>query len=396
MVLLPGCVCCNNCCLPESVDVEVGTETYLGVLGMERDFVWSPGSNVFATALNGSSADSFPLPITYTNTNTEAGPLFSCGSPSDASGKCMRLSPSRLQAFSSAVTGTYQLTRNPDCNSFTYVNAGECTGNFIRRLTLYFSPASADYSALLNSEFVEKNSSGTLKCQTKFVTYPSAGLDGWLEYRMSAEICIAGDKGNQTAGGCSEALQSNGDRDMSRCNCYPTTASTQAVYNQTTGQLITPAQSGSCSYSGTCYASLTMHSVGSLSGAISSSFLRPFGSRGWNNARAIWSQNSGSVADRANPYVTNSQIGQRWCDVRGSTIYGSSISGNSDAYSKAQCGQFSSDVYFALSTRSPLVNYRNQASSNPDASLDTYPLGYAQAHWDYFGLGVKLKKTITA
>jgi len=398
-MLLPDCGCCEACCLPEFVEVQVGGETNLGVLGMIDDGsspgIWSPGNLIFlSNNLAGSSADGFGLPITYTNTNTEAGPLFACTSPSDASGKCMRLSPSRLQAFSSAVAGTYQLAKNPNCMSFSYVNNGDCSENIIRRINLYFSPASEDYSALLPSEFVEKTSGGALKCQTKFVTYPAAGLSGWLEYRMSVDICIAGDRGNQVAGGCADSRVANADEDMSRCSCYPTTASTQASYSST-GQLVQPAQSGPCSYSGTCYASLAMHSVGSFRNAMSSTFLRPFGNRATNNARAMWSQTSGSVANLSNPYVDNPSIYQRWCDVAGPIIYGSDITGNEETYNNAQCGRFTSDIYFALSTRSPLANYRFQSSANPDPLFDEYPLSYSEVHWDYFGIGVKLKKTLT-
>lgn len=403
MVLFPNCQCCQDgCCLPDYAEVEIGTESLLGVLGMTGSpYIWYPGTNVFDTNLSHSTSIRFPLPVSYSNTNTEAGPIFSCTSPSNAAGKCMRLSPARLQEFSSAVAGTYRLDKTASCDRFVYVNAGACNGNFIRSLTVYVQETAAnDYGAELPGEFIETASDGTLRCQEKFSTYPSNGPPG-IEYRMVAEICIAGDLGNQNAAGCSQDTSSNGGTNLSRCNCYPTTATTQATYNSTTGAVVRPAQSGPCSYSGTCYASLVMSSVGSLkrtwtSGSIPNSFLSPLGSRAINNVRATWSSGAtGSIANIMSPQFAiingflvalNPYFDKRWCDINGPYIYGCDFSTDYLEYLDARCGKFTSDIYFALSTRSPLMNYMEQQNLPP--------YKYNIALWDYFGLGVKLKKTL--
>ena len=383
-----GATCSSCCsqpcdCQPDFITVDVADEDRLGIHeSFGSDLQW---------ASQAQTSGGSPLPQGYNSLfhfgasdfivtgSSQLGGHFACQSPSSAAGMCMRLTRPRLLAFRDAIRGSYQLTRTTGCKDYVYVNDAPCEGNFIRSLRLsLIEDTTAAYGAQVRKTMTpgtNETPAVSFHCTPTFSTYPSQGKTGWIEYRMTAEACIAGDAGNKVAAGCAQNWDSLNffsgiETDPSRCNCYPDTI---AIQRQFAGAYFP----GQCNYSGaTCHASMTFHSVGSLfnrSGGTLSAFNivgQPYNRL---DIRAIWSRVTESV-----PALTNPARPAFWCEVSDSQIRGSSVTGDSAGYDAAQCFQIPRDIYFGLFTRSPLAN----------AMRD-------RTYWDSIGFGVRLRPNVT-
>ena len=383
-MLLPDCGCCGGgCCSPETITIELGNGTGWKLMPVFSGFGTFQGLNFLSTTtkatlgLNTATRQVTASPFNGVNTayatEDDAGPHFSCQSPESAEDKCMRLSPQRLLDFMDDIGGSYVLQRNPDCQSYSYVNTASCTQNLVRELRLEVALASQNYP--LQNPFLRQTN-----CTAGYTTYPGRGLSGWIEYRLSAEICIAGDKGSNEAVGCYPDILNEGD--PARCNCIPTGFS--ITYNSPPETLYGP-----CTYSGECYASLTFHSVSSQIDNVAGALARlrqPYLSSSYLEKRAVWAETSGSV-DGIDLRPTNSEIanGALWCAVDSNVILlpGVSMTGDEEAYVNASCLQVPDDVYFILATVSPVTNYHRLVSGE-----------YEKSFRDMFGIGAKLRKTV--
>lgn len=370
--------CCSQpCeCAPEFLTVDVADEDRLGIhepFIVSQDLEW---------ASQAQTSNGLPLPQGFNSLrnfrttgwietgNNQNGGHFACGAPSSFAGMCMRLTRPRLLAFRDAIRGSYQLTRASSCKDYVYVNTAPCDGNFIRSLTLsLIEDTTVAYGTPTRQSQTVGATAASALCAPTFSTYPSQGKTGWIEYRMSAEVCIAGDAGNKTAVGCDGTgiFQNNEDTNPLRCNCYPDTIAIQRVAGG-------PYIPGPCTYNGsTCYASITLHSVGSFfprTTNISAFNIvgTPYGAL---NSRAMWSEVSGSVPSLTNPTVSS---GNRWCEIDNAGISGATVTGDVAAYAAAKCFQIPRNMYFGLFTRSTLSNVMLE-----------------RTHWDSFGFGVRVQ-----
>lgn len=367
--------CASQCdCAPDTVTVDVADEDRLGIHEPSAPgrFEWGSQAQFdgFGPYPNGrSSLEVFPKTDLQMGQN-QTGGHYSCAAPSSLASLCMRLTRPRLLDFRNAIRGAYQLTRTPSCKEYVYVNDAPCAGNFIRHLRLQLvEDAGAAYEMpVLQTVTVGRSS----ECTTTFSTLPGRGKSGWIEYRMSAEVCIAGDAGNMPAAGCdvNANFLTTGRSDPTRCNCYPNTIQIQ-------GQINGPYVPGPCSYSGaTCYATLQFFSVGSLldrNYTLNQFNLvgRPYSAI---NFRALWAQANDSVPAVTRPF---NPLSSQWCELD-VNLPSASVTGNAQEYQAAQCFQFPFDVYFGLFSRSSLGN----AMPN-------------RTYFDSFGFGVKLRKTVT-
>lgn len=387
-MLLPDCGCCGGgqCdCTPETITIDLADGDEWGLMPLTNygDFI---GMRYFPTedktTLGESSRNRMVTGLVGTGASyqnvDDRGPHFACQSPENAASKCMKLSPQRLLDFRSAIRGSYVLQRNLNCTSYTYVNTASCTQNLVRQLRLEIALAGQSYPLL--NPFQR-----TGNCTAGYSTYPGRAPSGWIEYRLSAEICIAGDKGSNVAVGCNDDIFASGN--PSRCNCYPVGFS--STLNFITGE----KASGPCTYSGECFASLTFHSLTSrldLPGVSLAALRFPY-STFYGEGRAMWGTTSGTVAaidNRPNNFeIANGQLS---CGVASfERLPELSVTGDAAAYASASCLQVSNDVYFVLSTVSPLVNY-----DDPGYYAFDPPTVYTKSWRDIFGIGAKLRKTV--
>jgi hypothetical protein len=344
----PCCTCSS--CRPSSIFVEVAPAEATGMI------VDGSGGAQFPGNLNmgNASASSFSWGGgTFSgDVSAESGLAFIC-----PDGYCMRISPDRLTQFQNDVRATYELTASV-CDSVAWEyrnNSGECVGNSIRRLRFEIGNAGGRYP-------ITSQLTGVGNCMGP-VTIANRGKPEWLQYFMSADICIVGDRGNSAAQGCT--VPGN----VAFCNCFPTTYTKSAI-------------SGPCTYSGSCATTITMHSFG---GAF---FLSGGGIADQDDSAFVpwWPDESivfpafDSTITQTDPRCTTN----RFCaagDIQSATARnGLSTYGTRG---QAICYNVPNDIYFPLFSASGVLNNYPGCSSS-----------LAYHHRDILGLIVKALKRV--